>query len=190
MEKLKILLQSLTSFSDEEFEDARVHFSTLQLEKGDFFVKLGNVSRQIAFINQGSVRTFYITDKGEEITACFRSENSFVSSYTSFILQKPSELSLEALEKSELIVIDYDKLQNLYNSSLTWQSIGRRLAEYEYIHMEQYASVLNNESAKEKYLRLLKEQPEVIQKTKVEHIATYLGVSRRTLSRIRQEISK
>ncbi len=55
--------------------------------------------------------------------------------------------------------------------------------------MEKYASVLNNDSAKEKYLRILSEQPEVLQKASVEDIASYLGVTRRTLSRIRQEIA-
>jgi CRP-like cAMP-binding protein len=99
-------------------------------------------------------------------------------------------LSIQALEDTELFVIDYDKLQKLYSTSIDWQNIGRQIAEREYFIMEQYASVLNNESAKEKYLRLLNEQPEVLQKASVEDIATYLGVTRRTLSRIRQEISK
>lgn len=56
--------------------------------------------------------------------------------------------------------------------------------------MEQYASVLNNETAIEKYVRLLNEQPTVLQRAKIKDIASYLGVTRRTLSRIRQEISK
>lgn len=189
MDKLKTFLQSLTSFSDKEFEEYKLHFYLVQLKKGEFFVEYGKVSGKIAFVNRGSLRTFYLNDKGEEITACFRTENSLVSSYRSFILQEPSHLSIIALEDSELIVIDYDKLQKLYGSSMTWQSIGRLVAEQEYINMEQYSSVLSHESAKQKYLRLLQEQPEVIQKSKVKDIATYLGVSRRTLSRIRQEIS-
>ena len=85
--------------------------------------------------------------------------------------------------------MDYDKLQDLYRSSRVWQNIGRLMAEMAYIDMEQYASVLNNETAKEKYLRLLEEQGEVLHKANIEHIASYLGVTRRTLSRIRQEIA-
>ena len=130
-----------------------------------------------------------MNDKAEEITACFRTENNFLSSYKSFILQQQSELSIEALADSELTVIEYENLQMLYKSSMAWQNIGRLLAEREYIIMEDYASVLNNETAKEKYSRLLNEQAEVLQIAKVEHIASYLGVTRRTLSRIRQEIS-
>jgi len=189
MDKLKTFLQSLTPISDEEFEYSKNNFSIIRLKKGDFFIEQGKICRHIAFINQGILRTYYYNDKSEEITACFRTELNLVSSYKSFILQEPSLLSIIALEESELIVIDYDNLQNLYDTSTSWQKIGRLVAESEYLTMEQYASVLSNESAKEKYLRLADEQAEVIQKANVEHIATYLGVTRRTLSRIRQEIS-
>ena len=189
MDNLKTFLQTLTPISNKEFEDSKSNFSKVHLKKGDFFVQQGKICKQIAFINRGSLRTFYLNDKVEEITACFRTEKSLVSSYKSFILQEPSLLSIIALEETELIVINYDKLQKLYSTSMAWQNIGRLLAEREYIVMEEYASVLNNESAKEKYLRLLNEKGEILQKANVEHIATYLGVTRRTLSRIRQEIS-
>ena len=189
MDKLKTYLQALTPMSDNEFEDSKRNFSRVYLKKGEFFVQQGRICKQIAFVNRGSLRTYYFNDKAEEITACFRTEKSLTSSYKSFILQEPSLLSIVAIEETELIVIDYDKLQELYKTSIAWQNIGRLVAEREYINMEQYASVLNNESAKEKYLRLIDEQGEILQKANVEHIATYLGVTRRTLSRIRQEIS-
>ena len=165
-------------------------FTAQILQKGDFFVRQGKVCGQIAFINKGTLRTFYVNDKAEETTSCFCTENNLTTSYKSFILQEPSNLSVQALEDTELLVINYDDLQKLYRTSIVWQNIGRAVAEKEYIVMEQYASVLNNETAKEKYLRLLKEQPNVLQKANVEDIASYLGITRRTLSRIRQEISK
>lgn len=190
MEKLKSFLQALVLMSDKEFEDSKSHFSVVHLKKGDFFLKNGKVCKQIGFVNRGTLRTFYLNEKAVEITACFRTENSLISSYKSFLLQEPSILSVEALEDSELIVIEYAPLQKLYSSSMAWLNVGRLTAELAYIDMEQYASVLNNESAKEKYLRLLDEQPEIMQKANIEHLATYLGVTRRTLSRIRQDISK
>lgn len=169
---------------------AFLFFSTQNLNKGAFFVKQDKVCRHIGFIVKGTLRTSYINNKAEEITSCFCTENNFTTSYKSFILQQPSNLSIQAIEDTELMIIDYDSLQKLYNSSPMWQNIGRTVAEQEYIVMEKYASILNNETAKEKYLRLLQEQPIVIQKASVEDIASYLGITRRTLSRIRQEISK
>lgn len=189
MDKLKKYLQSFAPITDKEFEDSKSNFYKVQLKKGDLFLQMGKVCKKMSFVNRGSLRTFYFNGKAEEITHCFRTENSTISSYRSFILQEPSLLSIAALEETELIVIDYDKLQKLYSTSMTWQNLGRLLTEGAYIEMEEYASVLNNESAKEKYLRLADEQATVIQKANVEHIATYLGITRRTLSRIRKEIS-
>ena len=189
MDKLKTFLQTLTPISEKELEELKNTFYEVHLRKGDLLLQKGKVCKQMSFVNRGSLRTFYFNDKAEEITHCFRTAKTFVSSYRSFILQEPSLLSIIALEETELLVIDYDKLQKLYSTGMTWQTLGRLLTERAYIEMEEYASVLNNESAKEKYLRLLNEQGEILQKANVEHIATYLGVTRRTLSRIRQEIS-
>ncbi len=186
----KYFLRQITPISDKEFDETVIFFQEQTLRKGDFFVKQGKICRQIAFINKGVLRTFYLNNKAEETTSCFCTENSLTTSYKSYILQQPSTLSIQALEDTELLVIDYENLERLYSTSMVWQNIGRAFAQREYIVMEQYASVLNNETAKEKYLRLLKEQPTVLQKANIEDIASYLGITRRTLSRIRQEISK
>ena len=190
MDKFKQFLKQISPISDKEFADTISYFTEQNLKKSDFFVKQDKVCRHIAFIVKGTLRTYYINDKAEETTSCFCTENNLTTSYKSFILQQPSTLILQAIEDTELLVIDYENLQKLYSKSTIWQTIGRAVAEREYIVMEQYASVLNNETAKEKYLRLLKEQPNVLQKANIEDIASYLGVTRRTLSRIRQEISK
>jgi CRP-like cAMP-binding protein len=190
MDKFKHFLQSFAPITDNEFQKATTFFTSQPLKKGDYFVKQNTVCRHIGFILKGTLRTFYTNNKAEETTSCFCSENDFTTSYTSFVSQQPSTLSIKALENSELLVIDYNNLQKLYASSATWQNIGRVIAEREYIMMEKYAAVLNNETAKEKYLRLLQEQPTVIQKASIEDIASYLGVTRRTLSRIRKEISQ
>ena len=186
----KTFVRKITSISDTEFKQTVIFFKEQTLQKGDFFVRQNNVCRQIAFINKGTLRTFYINDKAEEITSCFCTENSLTTSYKSFIVQKPSSLSIQALEDTELLVIDYEHFRKLYSASPAWQNVGRTIAEKEYMVMEQYAFVLNNETAKEKYLRLLKEQPQIIQKAAVNHIASYLGITTRTLSRIRSEIKK
>ena len=190
MEKFKEFLKSIAPITDEEFAGTIGFFAKKALKKGAFFVEQDKVCRHIAFILKGTLRTYYINMKAEETTACFCIENNLATSYKSFILQQPSDLAIQAIEDTELLVIDFDSLEKLNNSSPVWQKLGKKVAEKEYLVLEKYASVLNNETAKEKYLRLLKEQPTVIQKANVEDIASYLGVTRRTLSRIRQEISK
>lgn len=188
MERFKQFLQGISPITDSEFAASVFYFLPTSLKKGDYFIEQGKVCRHAAFIIEGSLRTYYLNENGDETTSCFCTENNFTTSYKSFILQEPSNLSLQAMEDTQLLTIDYENLQKLYAKSTAWQAIGRMVAEKEYLVMEQYASVLNNASAKEKYLRLLKEQPVVLKKAKVEDIASYLGVTRRTLSRIRKEI--
>jgi CRP-like cAMP-binding protein len=186
----KQYLQKISPISHQEFDETIIFFKEKFLTKGEFFVKEGRVCQEIAYIHKGLLRTFYFNNRGEETTSCFCSENNFTTSYKSFILQNPSTLSIQAIDDCELLVIDHSNLEKLYKTSIAWQNIGRMVAQREYIIMEQYASLLNNENAREKYLQLLKDQPYVLQKASVEDIASYLGVTRRTLSRIRKEISK
>ena len=190
MLKFKEYLQNISTISDKEFEETIGYFSEKHLHKGDFFIKQFSVCRQVGFIIKGTIRIYYINQKDEETTYGFCQENCLTTSFKSFISQTPSDLILQALEDTDLLTIDYHKLNLLYKNYPTWQNIGRIITQNEFLNMEQYASVLNNETAKEKYLRLLKEQPNVLQKANIEDIASYLGVTRRTLSRIRQEISQ
>ena len=190
MEKLKTFLKTIVPLADAEFDEARQYFNAVSLAKGDCFVRQGQVCKQIAFINVGMLRTYYLNDKAEEVTYCFCVANSLTTSYKSLILQEPSNTTLQAIEPTELWVIEYENLKKLYANNVVWQELGRVVAEQEFFVMEKYATVLNNETAKEKYLRLMKEQPHVVQKGNIEHIASYLGITRRTLSRIRQELTQ
>ncbi|SCY61920.1 Crp/Fnr family transcriptional regulator [Flavobacterium anhuiense] len=190
MESFRLFLKSIVPITDQEFENYKSYFKAITLTKNDYFSEIGKISKKVGFIKKGLLRTYYINDKSEEVTYCFCTENNLTTSYKSFISQEPSELSIQAVEDTELITISYDHLQNLYLQSPLWQNIGRTIAERQYLVMEQYASVLCNETAKEKYLRLLKEQPTVINKASVNDIASYLGITRRTLSRIRKKIAQ
>lgn len=190
MDKFKQFLKNISPITDNEFADTISCFTEQKLQKGDYFVKQDKVCKHIGFIISGAIRIYYINQKDEEITYGFCQENCLTTSFKSFISQTPSHLVLQALEDTNLLTIDFEQLNLLYKKYPTWQNIGRIITQNEFLIMEQYASVLNNETAKEKYLRLLKEQSSILQKAKIEDIASYLGVTRRTLSRIRQEISK
>lgn len=189
MTSLINFLQSIVPISTEDCNVALQYFKNIKLQKGDFFLQHNKVCHEVAFITKGTLRVFYHNKEGEEVTSCFCSSLCFSTSYKSFISQQPSLLAIEALDDVELLVINREHLYMLYESYPIWQKIGRILAENEYLNMEKYASILNTESAKEKYLRLINEQPGVLQLASLEDIASYLGVTRRTLSRIRNELA-
>lgn len=190
MDKFKRFLKNFAPISDKDYADTISYFKEQVLKKDEFFVRQNKVCKHIGFIISGTIRIYYTNQKLEDTTYGFCQENCITTSFKSFIFQTPSQLTLQALEDSTLLTITYDDLNILYRDYPIWQNIGRIITQNEFLNMEQYASVLNNESAKEKYLRLINEQPQILQKAKVEDIASYLGVTRRTLSRIRLEISK
>jgi CRP-like cAMP-binding protein len=187
--KFRLFLKQIAPISDKELDETLPYFKEIKLKKGDIFVSQGKVCKKIGFIDSGMIRIFYLNHKAEETTYGFCNENCITTSFKSFITQTPSDLVLQAVEESVLLTIDYQNLQTLYEKYPIWQNIGRIITQSEFLNMEQYASVLSNESAKEKYLRLLRDQPTIIQKAKIEDIASYLGITRRTLSRIRKEIN-
>jgi CRP-like cAMP-binding protein len=189
MEQFKKYLQQLVHITDADVAQSMSYFTEVHLKKDDVYIVQGKVCRQVAFILKGTLRTYYINDKGEETTSCFCNENNFTTAFKSFVMQQPSDVSIQAIEDAALLVIDYGGLQALYQNIPIWQSISRAALEREYIVVEQYAALLNNESAKEKYTRLMEEYPTILHKASVEDIASYLGVTRRTLSRIRKELS-
>ena len=190
MESFKLFLNNISPISDQEFELYSQYFKRRTLPKNKYFVMEGEICQEIAFIKKGTLRAYYLNKKSEEVTSCFCSQNKLATSYKSLVSRQPSELSIQAIENTELLVIDYSDLKNLYQQSVTWLNIGRIIAERQYLVMEQYASVLCNETAKEKYLRMLKEQPSIVNKASIHDIASYLGITRRTLSRIRKEITR
>mgnify|MGYP001627209844 CR=1 FL=1 len=190
MQKLQTYLTSLLPLSTEAWAEGLTYFSKQKLNKGEIFIQQHELCRHIGFVAAGSLRVFFTNEQGEDITSCFCTENMFTTSFKSFVAQQPSALTVIALEDTELYVISYDNLQKLYSISTGWQNIGRILTEKAYLSLEQHSISLNKESARDKYLRLLEEQPKVLLTAKMDDIASYLGVTRRTLSRIRSTLAK
>jgi CRP-like cAMP-binding protein len=171
-------------------EPALGHVVARNLCKGEVFLEQGKIARQAAYIETGILRSGYVNAKGDDVTRCFCVANSFTTSYRSFVTQTPSEFAVTAMEDTRLLVIDYDDLQRLLIEDAAWAQIGRRVVEEEYFKQEKYTALLQNDAAKAKYLDLMRHQPQIIQRVPVHYIASYLGVTRRTLSRIRQAIKE
>ncbi|MEI7594164.1 MAG: Crp/Fnr family transcriptional regulator [Bacteroidota bacterium] len=173
--------------SEDTFNLSLEYLKIRHINKNDYFVEEGKTCNDIAFINSGLFRIFYLKD-GSEINTCFCKENSITASFESFINQTPSKENIQALENAELLTLSYNNLMKLYELSPEWQKVSRLLTERECLRLSNRITSLSFESAKEKYLSLLENQPDLIQRVSIQHIASYLGISRETLSRIRSQI--
>lgn len=185
-ENLKNMFLSLASFSEKELEEAGHFFKNEHIRKNEYFSKQGGFSDRIGFVESGLLRSFYII-KGKETTTFFLLPGSVAAALRSFLHMKPAIENIQAIVDSELIVINRKDLFRLYEGNWKWQQVGRVIIENSYIEMEQRSISLQSMSAQERYAQLLQQSPEIVKHVPLHHIASFLGITPETLSRIRSQ---
>lgn len=185
---MKKHLESYNILTNQEIETFLSLVTYKKLSKGDFFIKEGAICKEVAFVISGIFRSFYYSSTEEEVTYCFLSENSFITAYSSFITQTKTTESIQALTDIELYSISKNQLSKLEESSTNWLRLFKFFAELEYINLEKRIFLLQKESAEKRYKELLKTHPDYLQSIPLNHLASYLGITQRHLSRIRRSI--
>lgn len=171
-------------------EDSLSDFISLlekaEYPKGHVLIKAERIERVVYFIEKGIARA-YLEKEDREVTFWFGAESDILLSYNSFFLGQPGYENIELLEDSVLYKISNDALQNLYNTDLEIANWGRKLAESELIKTEERFISRQFKTATERYEAFINSYPEILQRVQLGHIASYLGISQVTLSRIRAE---
>ena len=144
----------------------------------------------IAFIKEGSMRSYHRDDNLIETNLLLQSKYEFITDYESFISQEASTLWVQSIEKGEAIYLDRDGLNFLYDTSFYWNKFGRMISEQIFINSKRRTEQLLFMTPKERYLLLIKTQPDYFQKYSLKHISSYLGITPQSLSRIRNQVSK
>lgn len=155
--------------------------------KNDVLQNIGHTCKTLYFVESGLLRIFYLKD-GNDITESFETENSFVARAESLFSNSPSQKGIQALEKTELISINTQKLFDLFEENPEIERLFRKIIELSYVKTIQRIESLQFHTAEERYLNLLNEFPEIIQRVQLKHIASYLGITQVSLSRIRAKI--
>ncbi len=161
-----------------------------RLKKKAYFVEAGKVCRKVGLLVSGSVR-FFMVKEGAEITNYFCMEDEWVSSYTSFVQQRPSAVYIEALEDTVLITFSHQYLQQCYASPQLghkMERFRRLIAEYCINCFEDRIGSFLFQSPEERYIKLLESGSHVLQRIPQHYIANYLGITPVSLSRIRRRI--
>lgn len=161
-------------------------FQSQTHEAGVHLIREGQHCRQLFFVESGIVRTYYHHGI-KEVTSWFYHENQFFTTWYSFLEQAPSFEAAEVLEKAVVYSITYNQVQDLYRQFPKMEHFGRKLMEGQLSFIDYYSKGYMFLSARERYLLLLDYFPDIELRVKLGHIASFLGISQETLSRIRKK---
>lgn len=183
-------LSSTGGLSAEEINFSMQFFKPIRLKKGDFFIREDESCRHIGFIASGAVKAYAIDKEGKENITCFKFENEFVTSFPEFVAQEKSRRSIRTIEDSVIYRIDYSSYQHLLGEVTAWNGVIKSVMEREYNQKERYLLNYNNRSAVDKYRHVLSSEPMLVQRIATQDLASYLGITQRSLTRAKGQIHR
>ncbi len=172
----------------EIWESFATYLKRNSYKKNEIIKETNKKESNLSIIIKGSAG-IYLWKENSTICLDLCYENEFFGDYMSFLTQKPTELFTQAIESTEILSISYSELNKLYKKSTIGVNIGRIASESLFIHKQTQQIDLLTLTAEERYLKLLKRQPKIIQRTPQKYVASYLGITPESFSRIRKKIS-
>jgi CRP-like cAMP-binding protein len=189
MHPLRAYIHRFVPLTDTEWEPLAAALVTKQIARKGYFVSQGSVAPELALVISGASRLFYTRPDGEEKTTFFFFENHLMGDYQSCLTGQPSTFSIQALSSLELITFPYAALQRLYEEWPVYERFGRKLAEYHLLGTDARLAELLLLSPEQRYQALLRShKTKILERIPQQYIASYLGVTPVSLSRIRARV--
>lgn len=186
MKKTPTILTSVAPLPTASLQKLLDIASVQEYPKGHLLFRAGRKNRDVYFIVEGFARVYYQCD-AIEVNLLFGIEGELLISLKSYVENAPGYENVELLESCKLIKIAYAELQGLYQSDTAIANWGRKFAERALIETEERLMSRQFKTAAQRYKELIEKSPYLLQRVQLGHIASYLGVTQVTLSRIRAE---
>lgn len=185
--KIDVILEQIYRLPEYSADMLKKYISLVKFPKGHILVKAGTIERKIYFIKSGIVRAYSEYEKGD-ITFWFGEEGETVISMKGYVENKSGYENMELLEDCEFYVLDISNLHYLYMNDLHIANWGRKFAELELLKIEERLISRELLEATQRYKELLTNHPSLLRRVPLKHIASYLGITQVSLSRIRKSI--
>jgi len=186
--KIEIFRQ-FTDFNDSELEIIMPYFEIKYFKKKTHLLDVGKVSNEVYYLIKGCIR-LYCEKDGEELSTYFFTENMFAGSYDSFLARRLSKVAIETLEECEVLVLTHEAQEKLYKVFPKMNEFIRKAIEQRFVLLHDlFISYLLN-SPEERYLMLQKDRPDLLNRIPQNQIASFLGITPVSLSRIRNRVAK
>ena len=186
-EQIKRYFSRYVEFSDPEIDEIYSKLISKTFQKKDYILREGQICKSNYSIISGLVRSFYIDNKGNEKITQFALENWWVTSMESFINKTPSLLSIQALEKTEILIINKDELEKLFISTPKLERLFRIITENMLIAIQRRNDIYLQMKSKDRYFDLIKHFPDFSQRVPQYMIASYLEITPEYLSELRKD---
>ena len=183
-DKLKELLAPIGSVSENDWLLFRNGARVKHLPKKEHFLNSGEVCKHLGFIIKGYVRHYYVVE-GKDVTNDFNFEGMVTGAYHSFITRTPARFNVVAMEDAVLIVFTLEHWLQLKERSSQWQNLGHTLLEKIFHRKQLREESFLLDTAEQRYRTMLEQNPSMLQRIPLQYLASYLGMTSETLSRIR-----
>ena len=188
-ELLKNYIQSVILIKEDIALSIIEQFTPVQISKNEVFLKEGEISNKYLFLEKGFLRSYIDDTEGNEVTINFHGPNSMVFEVSSFFQRIPTFENIQAIKDSSGYYVTYDKLNYLFHSIPEFRDLGRAILVRGFITYKERTFSLINKTAEQRYEALLQKNPEIFQNAPLKQIASYLGITDTSLSRIRKEFA-
>ena len=186
---LKKHINNRVHLTEEEFNICAKFFISKKLKKHQFLLNEGNVCKYIGFVNSGCLREYKIDNKGVEHILQFAIEDWWVSDLNSFLTGLPASYNIDALQDSDVLLLEKSAREELLKNCPKMERFFRLLIEANHIATQQRIADSLSASAEERYLKFIKTYTKLFEQVPQNQIASYLGITPQSLSRIRKELT-
>lgn len=189
MDNLMNLLNSLNIDKAKAIEYVK-QLKCIKIKKGEHFLMQGDTAKYMGYVDSGRFRYYKVDREGDEHTLWLNKSFPFIGDYHSFLKKTNAELCVQAMDDYEIVLFNYEQMMELFDMNIETQRFRATLAERSMFGWRSIALALHFDSAEERYRTLLNDYPEIEKEIPLRYIASTLGISPETLSRIRRKLKK
>ncbi len=190
---MKLIHQYIKDYfgiSTQNLEPVSQLFRETRLSRGEELLRIGQYSRDLHFIQDGLMRMYAYNESGEkEITQWIAMGGSLVTEFSCFMFNSPSRYNIQALTECSLFTISKENYDSIGQQVSNWAELDKLFVAKCFVHMENRIFSQLSMTAEEKYRKLLAESPELFQQVPLQYLASMMGMSPETLSRVRKKLS-
>lgn len=187
--ELHAFLLSNSQLGKEKVSEIVSLFQQVTVPKNSIYLNEGQISNAYTFLTKGYMRAFTYDTDGNEVTTAFYQNNQLVFEVHSFFMRTPSKECIQALTDCTVFYIDFNQLNHLFHSIPEFREFGRLVLVKCFVTLKQRMLSMINETAEQRYINLLTSNPDIFQFASLKHIASFLGITDTSLSRIRKDLA-